>query len=110
MTVELDRFSKDLSEAGHKICSGAFLAIDAWHLFYPAYPPIAVLFQHRCVLCTHWQSVRCPLSSRLLDRSWHAKTPLVRLSEKLPDRELEGGHDVSAGQDVGFGEGNDVGG
>ena len=32
----------------------------------------------------------------------------VGLREYLPDRKLEAWHDVSAGQDVGFGEGNDV--
>ena len=34
---------------------------------------------------------------------------LVRLREDLPDHELEAGHDVSAGQNVGFGEGGDIG-
>lgn len=33
----------------------------------------------------------------------------VGLREDLPNRKLETGHDVSAGQDIGFGEGNDVG-
>jgi hypothetical protein len=34
---------------------------------------------------------------------------LLGLREYLPDRKLEARHDVSAGQDVGLGEGNDVG-
>jgi hypothetical protein len=36
-------------------------------------------------------------------------TELARLCEDLLYREFEAGHDVSAGQNVGFGEGNDVG-
>jgi hypothetical protein len=35
---------------------------------------------------------------------------LARLREYLPDRKLETRHDVSTGQNIGFGEGNDVGG
>jgi hypothetical protein len=35
---------------------------------------------------------------------------LVRLREDLPDRKLEAGHDVPALQNVGFGEGGDIGG
>ncbi len=33
---------------------------------------------------------------------------LARLREDLSDRKLETGHDVSASQDIGFGEGGDV--
>jgi hypothetical protein len=43
-----------------------------------------------------------------LARSHETATALVRLREDLPDHELEAGHDVSTGQDVGFGEGSDI--
>ncbi len=36
-------------------------------------------------------------------------TARARLREDLPDRELEAGHDVSAMQNFGFGEGCDIG-
>ncbi len=46
---------------------------------------------------------------RLLARSHETATARARLREDLPDRDLEAGHDVSAMQNFGSGEGCDVG-
>ncbi len=53
MAIELDHFGKNVSEAGQKVSLGVFLAVNARNFFYPADPPIAVLFQHRRVFCAH---------------------------------------------------------
>jgi hypothetical protein len=53
LAIELDRFGKNFSKAGQKVGLGALLAVDARNFYYPADPPIAVLFQHRCVFRVH---------------------------------------------------------